>query len=102
MGLDMGGTEVLIMDAYDADSNRTYINKYNLSNGTKTSLLDISPDFDQHESCRNMNRPGWTYVSTFDYIGLLTDDSLTWQPIEDEVFALKFLILRGYNLLICI
>lgn len=89
MGLDIGGTEVLIMDAYDVDSNRTYINKYNLSNGSTTSLLDISPDFDQHESCRNMNRPGWAYISTFDYVGLLTDDSLTWQPFEDEVFALN-------------
>ena len=89
LGLDVGNVEVLAMDVNDVDSNKTYINKYLLSDGNKTILLEMSPDFDQHESCRNMNRQGWVYVSTFDYVGLLTDDSTTWQPFEDEVFALN-------------
>ncbi|MDP1725879.1 MAG: T9SS type A sorting domain-containing protein [Bacteroidota bacterium] len=88
-GLDANGNEVLIMDVYDGDSNITYINKYLLMNGTKTKLLSVSPDFDLHESCRAMLRPGWVYISTFDFIGRLIDDSLSWLPFEDEIFALK-------------
>lgn len=88
-GLDANGAEVLIMDVYDPDSNVTYINKYVLSTGNSTRLLGISPEFDLHESCRATDRPGWVYVSTFDYVGRLTDDSLSWMPFEDEVFALK-------------
>ncbi|MBI4931656.1 MAG: T9SS type A sorting domain-containing protein [Bacteroidetes bacterium] len=89
LGLDSNGIEVLIMDKYDGDSNLTYINKYNLADTNQISLLSISPEFDLHESCRSMSRPGWVYVSTFDYVGRLTDDSASWLPFEDEVFALK-------------
>ncbi|MBI2968790.1 MAG: hypothetical protein HYY40_13400 [Bacteroidetes bacterium] len=89
LGLDSDGTEVLIMDIYDADSNMTFFKKFHLSDGSETVLLGISPLFDQHESCRNMDRPGWVYISTFDYVGRLTDDSASWLPFEDEVFALK-------------
>ncbi|MBI3501325.1 MAG: T9SS type A sorting domain-containing protein [Bacteroidetes bacterium] len=89
LGLDSNGTEVLIMDKYNADSNLTYINKYGLADSSETSLLSVSPDFDLHESCRSMNRPGWVYVSTFDYVGKLTADSTTWVPFENEIFALS-------------
>ncbi len=88
-GLDTNGDEVLIMDVYDGDSNLTYINKYRLANGISTTLLSVSPEFDMHESCRAMSRPGWVYVSTFDFTGRLTDDSLSCLPFEDEIFALK-------------
>jgi len=88
-GLDYNGEEVLIMDFYDVDSNFMYINKYLLSNGMTTHLLSVSPDFDLHESCRAMSRIGWVYISTFDFVGRLTDDSLSWLPFEDEIFAVK-------------
>ena len=89
LGLDASGEEVLIMDVYDADANLTYINKYALANGATTRLLSVSPYFDLHHSCRSMSRPGWVYISTFDYYGRLTDDNAGWLPFEDEVFALK-------------
>ncbi len=88
-GLDSNGVEVLIMDVYRADSNRTFITKYQLKDGMSTTLLSLHPDFDLHESCRAMSRPGWVYISTFDFVGRLTDDSLSWLPFEDEIFALK-------------
>ena len=88
-GLDVNGDEVLIMDVYNVDSNLTYINKYLLTNGITTGLLSVSPDFDLHESCRAMLRPGWVYISTFDFVGRLTDDSLSWLPFEDEIFSVK-------------
>ena len=89
LGLDNSGKEVLVMDVYDPDSNMTYIRKFGLQDSSVTTLLGISAEFDMHESCRSMSRPGWVYVSTFDYIARLTDDSLSWLPFEDEVFALK-------------
>lgn len=88
-GIDSDSSEVLIMDVYDTDSNLTYIRKFELSDGSQTNLLAISPEFDIHESCRATNRLGWVLVSTFDFVGRLTDDSLTWLPFEDEVFALN-------------
>lgn len=42
-----------------------------------------------HISLRNTLRHGWCFISTFDYVGRLTDDSISWLPFEDEVFALK-------------
>ncbi len=88
-GLDGDSSEVLIMDVYDMDSNITYIRKFRLADGSQTNLLSISPEFDVHESCRATDRLGWVLVSTFDFVGRLTDDSLSWLPFEDEVFALK-------------
>jgi len=89
LGLDANNDEVLIMDVYDEDLNTTFINKYRLADGTKTTLVEVSPLFDMHESCRNMNRKGWCFVSTFDSPGRLTDSSADWLPFEDEIFALK-------------
>jgi hypothetical protein len=81
--------EVLVMDYYDSDSNRNYIRKYRLADGAETTLLDYSWDFDCHISCRNEARSEWCFVSTFDGPGRLSDDSLSWLPYEDEIFALK-------------
>lgn len=89
LGLDASGEEVLIMDVYDDDANLTYINKYSLADGTETRLLSVSPFFDLHISCRAQLRPGWVYISTFDFVGRLTDDEAGWLPFEDEVFAIK-------------
>jgi len=89
MGLDSDGTEVLIMDVYDDDLNVYYIKKFGLSDSSSITLLTLSQEYDMHESCRSMSRPGWVYVSTFDFVGRLTDDDATWLPFEDEIFALN-------------
>ncbi len=89
MGLDANGKEVLIMDVYSDNDNMTHICKFDLATGDSTDLLKISYLLDLHESCRAMARPGWVYVSTFDYFERLTDNSTNWLPFEDEVFALK-------------
>jgi hypothetical protein len=88
-GMDEDGGEVLVKDVYDDETNVIHIRKFRLSDGEMTNLLDLSPLFDLHISLRNVNRPGWCFVSTFDYVGRLTDDSLSWLPFEDEVFALR-------------
>jgi hypothetical protein len=89
LGLDTYNQDFLVKDVYGVDSNVMRICKYRLSNGVSTTLLTLDWTFDMHLSCRNVNRPGYCFVSTFDYIGRLTDDSLSWLPFEDEVFALK-------------
>lgn len=98
LGIDENGDEVLIMDIYDPETNKTFINKFRLSDGKETTLLEISPLFDLHISCRNEN-PGtshpqtgtgsWCLISTFDFVGRLTDTTYNWLPFEDEVFFLK-------------
>lgn len=89
LGLDATGQEVLIMDVYKDIDNLTHICKFALATGDSTHLLSVSPFFDLHESCRAMSRPGWVYISTFDYVERLTDSNADWLPFEDEVFALK-------------
>lgn len=89
LGLDANSDEVLVMDVYNSDSNKTYITKFRLSDGQATTLLEVSELFDLHISLRNQQRHDWCFISTFDYTGRLTDDSLSWLPFEDEVFALK-------------
>lgn len=89
LGIDGNGDEVLVMDVYNADSNITYIKKFRLSDGQETTLLAVSELFDLHISLRNELRREWCFISTFDYTGRLSDDSLSWLPFEDEVFALR-------------
>ncbi len=89
LAVDANGDEVLIMAYYDADLNSGFVKKFRLTDGVATSLLELSPDFDLHISCRNDSRREWCFISTFDAEGRLTDDSLSWLPFEDEIFALK-------------
>jgi hypothetical protein len=89
LGYDGSNQEVLIMDRYDDNTNITHIMKFRLSDGQETELLELNQSFDLHISCRNQQRRGWCFISTFDYTDRLTDDSLSWLPFEDEVFALK-------------
>jgi hypothetical protein len=89
LGIDQLGNEIIIKDVYDGDLNITHFRKYRLSDGAMTNLLDVSPDFDQHISLRNIDRRGWCFISTFDYVGRLTDNEASWLPFEDEIFALK-------------
>ncbi len=89
MTIDANGDEVLVMDVYNSETDKTVFMKYRLSDGQATTLLTIDALFDQHISCRNENQVGWCIISTFDYVGRLTDSPTTWLPFEDEIFALK-------------
>jgi len=89
MTIDAGGDEALVMDVYNSDSDKTVFMKYRLSDGQATELLTVDAVFDQHISCRNENQVGWCIISTFDFVGRLTDSAATWLPFEDEIFALK-------------
>lgn len=89
LGIDANGNEVLVMAYYDGDSNKTFIRRYNLSNGQETTLLSLSPLFDLHISSRSDVQRNFCFISTFDYVGRLTADSASWLPFENEVFALK-------------
>ena len=93
LGVDADGNDVLVIGIYDSSSNINIFKKYRLSDGAETTLLTLEVDFDYHISCRNQQRPGWSFISTFDYVGRLADKAdnpaLDWLPFEDEVFALK-------------
>jgi hypothetical protein len=89
LGIDGSGNEVLVIDYYDGDVNKTFVKQFRLSDGKETTLLEVSPHFDMHISCRNESLRGWCFISTFDFVSRLTDDSASWLPFEDEVFALK-------------
>ncbi len=89
LGCDANGDEVLVMGYCDGETNSNFVKKYRLANGDETSLLEFSWQFDSHISCQNQVRSEWCFVSTFDGEARLTDDSLSWLPFEDEVFALK-------------
>ncbi len=89
LGIDAQGNEVLVMDYYDSDLNCGIVKKLNLADGSSTDLIQVSVYFDMHISCRNESRREWCFISTFDAEGRLSDDSLSWFPFEDEVFALK-------------
>ena len=89
LGIDDNGEEVLVMGGYDESANVTYINSYRLRDGHTTRLLTTAWWFYNHISCRNLDSPGWCFVSTYDGEGRLTDSPATWAPFEDEVFALR-------------
>jgi hypothetical protein len=89
LGIDANGNEILVINVYDSDSNKNFIRKYNLSNGQETTLLSLSVWFDLHISCRSDQQHSHCFVSTFDYVGRLTADSINWLAFENEVFALK-------------
>jgi hypothetical protein len=89
LGVDGNGDEVLVIDYYDGDLNKSFVKQFRLSDSKETTLLEVSPHFDMHISCRNESLRGWCFISTFDFVSRLTDDSTSWLPFEDEVFALK-------------
>lgn len=89
LGFDAKGDEVLIMDYYDESLNKTVIKKWKLKNGEVTDLLELSPLFDLHISCRNEQNRDWCFISTFGYVGRLNPDSSNWLPFENEIFALR-------------
>lgn len=77
------------MDNYDETTNTTFIKKYQLRDGTEKILLEVSPLFDLHISCRNEDHKGWCIISTFDYTGKLEANRDNWLPLENEIFALR-------------
>jgi hypothetical protein len=89
LAVDTDGSDVLIMDCYDENLNKTFIKKFRLSDGKETILFDVSPFFDLHISCRNENQKGWCIISTFDYVEKLETSPGDWLPYENEIFALK-------------
>ncbi len=89
LGIDANSEEVLVIIYYDDETNNNIVKKCRLANGDETSLLTLSWQFDGHISCQNLARSGWCFVSTFDSEARLTDDSLSWLPFEDEIFAVK-------------
>ena len=90
LGVDAHGDEVLVAGIYDADSNTTLLKKFRLRDGQETILLaGMGWSFFNHISCRNEQRSEWCFVSTYDGEGRLTDDSASWLPFEDEIFAVK-------------
>ncbi len=88
LGIDTDGQDVLVMGVYNADSNRTYIRKYRLSDAAETVLLDHEWSVYNHISLRNTRLRGFCLVSTYDGEGRLEDDSTGWLPFEDEIFLL--------------
>lgn len=63
LGYDQSGNEVLVQFWGPTGT----MNMYNLADGTRT-VLSVREDFnvEGHVSCRNLNRPGWAYVSQDD------------------------------------
>ena len=64
LGYAVDGDEVLVQ-FYGVQSNGLYMHKLN---GTGSTTIIQNPDFgvDGHVSCRNINRPGWAYVTHSD------------------------------------
>ena len=61
-----------------------------LKDGRKTRLLSkMEWWFFSHISCRNLDSPGWCFVSTYDGDGHLKDSPATWAAFENEIFALR-------------
>ena len=89
LGIDGNGDDCLVMDVYNADTNKTVFMKCRLSDGLETRLIETNSFYYQHLSCRNTGQPGWCLISTFDNVGRLTDSPATWLPFEDEIFLLK-------------
>ncbi|MBI2336141.1 MAG: hypothetical protein HYU97_05210 [Deltaproteobacteria bacterium] len=89
LGLDAdGSTEILVMDVYDPNLNKTVIKKFLLRDGQTADLLNLGL-FDLHISCRNIKRPGWCYMSVFDMNDQQSTDATHWDLFADEIFALK-------------
>ena len=64
LGYDTDGNEVLVQ-FYGVQQNGLYMYKLN---GSGSTTIIQNPDFgiDGHISCRNINRPGWAYITLAD------------------------------------
>ena len=64
LGYDADGNEVLVQ-FYGAQQNGLYMYKLN-GNGATTIIQNSDFGIDGHVSCRNINRPGWAYITHAD------------------------------------
>jgi hypothetical protein len=88
--VDGNGDECLVIGVYDDVDNESQVWKYRLRDGKATLLLGgMNWSFYNHISCRNTLDREWCWISAYDGEGRLTDDSASWLPFEDEVFAVK-------------
>jgi hypothetical protein len=75
--LDAAGNEIFVTCSPDVSS-------YRLSSGAKTLLLSGPNAFEYgHVSGRNINRPGWAYLSVYDTV------TPAGRPGNDQVVAVK-------------
>jgi hypothetical protein len=83
--IDSKGAEAIVV----ADDTSPALVSVQYSTGKKTTLLPASKsNYNIHVSCRNLNRPGWTYISEFaGEIDPANPDAVKTTP--DRTFALK-------------
>jgi hypothetical protein len=80
--LDASGNEIFVANATDNG-----VESFRLSTGASTVLLPTRTAFDAgHTSGRNINRPGWIYLSNYD--PSIYGFNYLW-PGRDQVVALK-------------
>ncbi|MBL0174033.1 MAG: T9SS type A sorting domain-containing protein [Ignavibacteria bacterium] len=89
LAVDEDGAEQLVMGYYDDATNISSVRAWALADGREKTLVEHDWSIYTHISCRNELRPGWCFVSTYDGEGRLTDDSASWLPFEDEIFAVR-------------
>jgi hypothetical protein len=78
--VDLKGSEVIVIQ----DDTTSAIVSVEYSTGKKTTLLPANKvTFNIHISCRNLKRPGWSYISEF--VGDLDPTKID----PDRTFALK-------------
>ena len=82
VGYDTGGNEVVVQQS---TANDRSVTATRIDNGAITTVLTREEmAFPLHISCRNLNRPGWAYISSFQASG-----TITTAPYYQQVFAVK-------------
>jgi hypothetical protein len=89
LGVDAQGREYLVIDLYDFTTNSHKLRRFELSDGTPTTLLTVSFASDMHVSCVNAVDRDWCFVSTFDDEFRTKPRTSEWFPFENEIFALR-------------
>jgi hypothetical protein len=75
--LDANGNEIYV-------ANAPYVDSFRLSDGSRTRLLAGLTAFEYgHTSGRNLDRPGWVYLSVYD------NTATAGRPGHDQVVAVK-------------
>lgn len=85
-GTDINGNEVWVQFHDDLGGSNTYLEMIRLTDGTVNGLyFDTSTPLPRgvwggHVSCRNLNRPGWAYIS---------EAEASLDVMANEIFAIK-------------
>jgi hypothetical protein len=85
MTIDADGEDVYV-GISKADPDKYHIIKRRLRDGAVTDLAPYGEG--QHASMRNINRPGWVFVTYTGTHGLVAEQS-GWAPFYQEVVALR-------------